>query len=156
MAGAMPRLVSVVNRSTKPIDGMFDGQPVILKPGYKVELDEKKKPSIVGAGPGGAAFSDSLPYFAAELLKRQNPVMGTEDPEAPNVFDSLVGIVEWGDDISHLEQSKAIERLDRELLDDSAQTARPLSRGRANNKRAARRFSDARLKSIGIRADIPE
>lgn len=161
MAGAIPKMVNVVNRTTSPIDGMFDGQPIILMPGYLVATEEvegkKPKQVVIGAGPGGAVVSTPLPYFAAELLKRQNPVMGTEDPEAPNVFDSLVGVVEWGDDVSHVEQSAALERMDRELLDDDAQKATPTSRARANKKRGARRFTDNRLKSpMGIRADIAE
>lgn len=164
MAGAIPKMVNVVNRTMSPIDGMFDGQPVVLMPGYVLtdeEVTDKGKTAtrqvVVGAGPGGAVFSTPLPYFAAELLKRQNPVMGTEDPEAPNVFDSLVAVVEWGDDISHIEQSDSLERMDRELLDDDAQRAKPTTRARANKKRGARRFTDNRLKSpMGIRADISE
>jgi hypothetical protein len=160
MAG-IPKMVLVVNRTTRPLDAMFDGQPVVLLPGYmlapKEGDEEKDKPKlvIVGAGPAGAVVTNSLPYFAAELVKRQNPVMGTEDPEAPNVFDSLIGVVEWGDDISHLEQSDAIERLDRELLDDDAQRARPTARSKANKKRGSRRYTDNRLKSpAAIRGDF--
>lgn len=146
MAGVIPRLVNAVNRSTEPLDAMFDGQPVVLLPGYaKVEKDGKT--IIVGAGPGEAVVSTPLPYFAAEMVKRQNPVMGTEDPESPGDFESLIGIIEWGDDISHIEQSDAEERLDRSLLDDVAQKAKTVRKRSKKRGRGGRRYSDARLKN---------
>ena len=154
----IPRMVTAVNRTTGPLDAMFDGQPVVIPAGYAVvekDVDGKKRQEIVGTGPGGAPKGLPLPYFAAEMVKRQNPVMGTEDPEAPNVFDSLVGILEWGDDISHIEQSDALERIDRELLDDEAQSARPIRRGSKRGlKKGGRRYSNQQLKNPGgIRAD---
>jgi len=89
------------------------------------------------------------------MVKRQNPVMGTEDPEAPASFESLIGVVEWGDPVDHIEQSDAEERLDRELLDDEAQTARPIRRrGAINKKRGGRRYSDNNLKNpTGIKGE---
>lgn len=153
MAGAIQKMVSAVNRTTEPVDGMFDGQPVVLLPGYEI-VDGK----VVGAGPSGTVRSNPLPYFAAEMIKRQNPVMGTEDPLDPRDFESLIGIVEWDDPIDHLEQSDAIERLDRELMSEEAQTATPMltAAGRKSKKktRGGRRYSDTRLKNpLAIRAD---
>ncbi len=160
MAGQIPRMVTAVNRTTSPLDAMFDGQPVVLVAGY-VREGEDANAAIVGAGPGGSVRGNPLPYFAAEMVKRQNPRMGTEDPTDPRDFESLVGILEWDDDVSHIEQSAAVERLDRELLDDEAQTAKSIrtSSGRKLEKARKRgqggRFaSDARLKNpIGIRAN---
>lgn len=157
MAGAVPRMVQAVNRTTGSLDAMFDGQPVILLAGYKRGAEGK----IVGAGPGESVLTNPLPYFAAEMVKRQNPLMGTEDPTNPREFESLVGIVEWDDDIEHIEQSDATERLDRELLDDEAQTAKQIrtSAGKKADKikkrgKGGRRFTDDRLKNPGgIRAD---
>jgi hypothetical protein len=55
------------------------------------------------------------------------------------------------DDIDHLEQSDAIERLDRELLGDEAQQARLVGKKR----KKGRQFSDDRLYNPGgIRGDV--
>lgn len=157
MAGvAFQRMVSLVNRTTKPVDAMFNGQPVVIPPGYKLAEDEK----IVGAGRDGAPLSFSVPYFAAEMCKRQNPVMGTEDPTNPAEFESLLGVIEWNDPIDHIEQSDAPERLDRELLDEEAQEAKPIktAAGRRMAKlkkrgKGGRAFSDTRLKApMGTKA----
>lgn len=160
MAGVMPRIVNAVNRTTGPLDAMFDGQPVVIPAGYKL-VGEEGQQTVVGAGPGGEPLTYPLPYFAAEMVKRQNPQMGTEDPGNPRDFECLIGIKEWEDDISPLEQSDAIERLDRGLMDDEAQGARPkeTSMGRKmardkKNKRGGRTFSDANLRNpMGIRAN---
>lgn len=157
MAGAVPKMVSVVNRTLKPLDAMFDGQPLVLLPGYK----RNDEGAIVGAGPGDAVLVNQLPYFAAELAKRQLPNMGTEDPENPREFESLIGVIEWNDDIDYLEPSDADERIDRDLLDDEAQTAKKIrtSAGRkaaklAKRGKGGRRFSDEKLRNpTGIRAN---
>lgn len=158
---AIPKMVQAVNRTLGPLDAMYDGQPVVLLSGYVEDYDEKGKKSIIGAGPAGSVRTNPLPYFAAEMVKRQNPVMGTEDPENPKDFESLVGIVEWGDDIDHIEQSAAEERLDRGLMDDTAQTAKNImtSAGRKSKrgkrkKRGGKFMTDENLRSpMGIRAD---
>jgi len=163
---AIPKMVSAVNRTLKPLDAMYDGQPVVLVPGY-LQIDEEKdgKPTgrkqVIGAGPGGAVKVNPLPYFAAEMVKRQNPIMGTEDPENPRDFESLIGIVEWGDDIDYCEQSSAEERLDRSLMDDTAQKAvNVMTRSGRKAKRLKKKrrglknMVDESLKSpMGIRAD---
>lgn len=156
MANAIPKMVNVVNRTTAPLDGMFDGQPVVLVPGYKKGPDG----AIEGAGMGGTVAVNPLPYWAAEKIKAQNPIMGTEDPEVANDCDFLVGVEEWGDDISHCEQSDAIERLDREMMDDEAKTGKAIrtrSGNKAKKRRGGRRYSDTRLKNPGgIRADYAD
>lgn len=86
-------IVTVVNRSSHPLTATFNGKHYVLQPG------ENKYPLVVA--------------FAA---RRQNPRMGSEHPMNPNRFDSLVGIVEHGDPITPLEQSDAIERMDRSKL----------------------------------------
>jgi len=128
------RIVHVVNRTAdQELQVTDDGIPWVIRPGYKrVErldaegkavVDENGQPTydVVGAGPGGTVFMEPLPYFAAERAKRQNPVMGTEDPYNPNDFATLIAVPEWGEDYSPLEQSPAIERLDRTLLPGDAQ-----------------------------------
>jgi hypothetical protein len=98
-------IVTVVNRTSKPVEGIFDGQPMVIPPhGRKAMLSN-----------------------AAELVKRQNPVMGSEDPTDPRSADYLLGVEEWGDDISPLEQSDAVERFDRSLVTDpQGQKAKPM------------------------------
>src|SRR5690606_14894603 len=79
--------------------------------GEVVGADEDGKPSH-----DGRVFLEPLPYFAAERAKRQNPQMGTADPEDPRSCVSLIGVPKWGDEYSHIEQTDALELLDASLL----------------------------------------
>lgn len=97
-------IVTLVNRTSKPLEGCFDGQRYVL-------------------GPHG---QKAMMANAAEQMKRQNPLMGSEDPTDPRSPTFLAGIKEWDDDISSLEQSDAIERFDRSLTDGEGPKARPL------------------------------
>ena len=91
-----------------------------------------------------------LPEFAAELVKRQNVVMGTEDPDNPRDVEYLCGVEAWGDDIDHVEQSDAVERLDRSLLPDDAQKVTSLKSNRLTNKQQRRnKFTDEKLYNPG-------
>ena len=140
------------DRSEPPAGAMVDGQPLVLLPGYK-NIDGQ----VVGAGPGESVVVNPLPYFAAELCKRQNPQMGTEDPEDPKDFECLLGVEEWGDDVSPIEQSDKEERMDRSMLDDEARTATPIRRRSKRGRKSGRKYSDPRLKNPGgIRADIAD
>ena len=153
---AFQRIVHVVNRSFDMLEVMDDGIPWPIRPGYKrVErVDEDGKPVLddegrqivdaIGAGPGGTVFMEPLPYFAAERAKRQNPVMGTEDPLNPAAFETLIAVPDWGDDYSPLVQSESIERLDRSLMDPDAQTAVVIP-GRGARKQVKKRGADGRF-----------
>jgi hypothetical protein len=83
-------LVTVVNRSSKPVKGMWDGKVEILAPHAK------------------GAFTT----LVAEAFKRQNAVMGSEDPFTGEM-QYLVGIVEQGDPITPIEQTAVITRMNR-------------------------------------------
>lgn len=83
-------LVTIVNRTSKPVEGKWDGKP------YVIEANGKA----------------ALPVIVAEAIKRQNIVMGSEDPYS-GAMEFLVGIVEHGDDISPIEQTQVITRMDR-------------------------------------------
>jgi len=121
-------IVQVVNRTIHPLEVMWDGTPHVLPPGYvlapKVEADgtpvllPNGDPVIElrGAGPNGEPLSKPMLFFAAEAAKRQNPIMGTLDPQHHLSYETLVGVIEWGDDVSHVEQADAEELLDRSLL----------------------------------------
>ena len=99
-------IVTVVNRSSQSVEGIFDGQPIVIPP-------HGKKAMLANA---------------AELVKRQNPVMGTEDPGDLRSPQFLLGVLEWGDDLSPIEQSVAIERFDRSLVHDAeGQKAKPMA-----------------------------
>lgn len=113
------RIVHVCNRTTVMLEVMHDGMPWPIRPGYCrnaageiVGADENGNPSH-----DGRVFLEPLPYFAAERAKRQNPVMGTGDPYNAREFVSMIGVPKWGDDYSHLEQSDALELIDRGMLD---------------------------------------
>ena len=151
---ARTQMVWIVNRTTGPLDCMFDGIPEVIPPGYRSEMvpafdkkgnqvlekngDEKFEEKIVGIG--GGAFNDKkfaaeyaevgdpyvhhVEYAAAEAYIRQHPIMGTQDPLSVDARDTdyLLGVVGWGHEIGHVEQSDAIELLDRTLLSDERQS----------------------------------
>lgn len=94
-------IVTVVNRTSQPVEGIFDGKRTVIAPHARLPML----------------------YHAAEHLKRQNPVMGTEDISDPRSPEFLVGIEEWGDDISPIEQSDKQERFDRTTVGDGGSGA---------------------------------
>ncbi len=141
---ARTRLVHIVNRTTRPLDCMFDGAPEVIPPGYvevrsrvpkldkngKEILDTKTGETvlldhveIVGAGPNGEPLAYQVEYAAAEAYIRQHPIMGTSDPTSVDARDTdyLLGVVAWGQEISHAEQSDVIELIDRSRLGDDRQ-----------------------------------
>lgn len=91
---AVQDIVTVVNRTSRAVESTFDGRVSVI-PAHG------EKPMLVQQ---------------AELAKRQNPVMGTEDPFNPYAGTYLLGVKEWGDDITPIEQSACEERFDRDLL----------------------------------------
>lgn len=140
-------IVLVVNRSTKPLDCMSDGQPLTIRPGYVLvpeideatgqpRLDEKtKQPKMMvrGAAPDGRVACEPMTIGAARRCRRQHPVMGTEDPETQGSAEFLIAIPSLGGqfaDYSYLEQSNAPEALDRALLLQPGQIAAQITRGR--------------------------
>lgn len=86
-------LVTVVNRSSKVVNGKWDGKPYVIKPRGKV----------------------ALPAIVAEAIKRQNVVMGSEDPYTGEM-NYLVGIEEYGDPIEPIEQTNDVTRMNRQKL----------------------------------------
>lgn len=150
MAGYMD-FVKVVNRTTEKLEAMFDGVPIDLPPGYKI-VENK----VVPAGDNGQPTYCMLPAAAAERAKWQNPQMGTADPENPTDVEFKIGVESWGDDISFLPPTDAIELIDRSLLDDQAQTATHMLTkvGRRLTKKSKRRqrFTDEKLKNVVFEA----
>lgn len=115
MAGQVGQIVRVVNRTTKPLTVTFDGRQYNLVPGYREMPDGTVEP----AGPHGEVAVTHLDYLKAEMARRQNPRKGTENPRDPADVEHLVAIVEDGHDVSWLEQSDAVERLDRSQIEDA-------------------------------------
>ncbi len=97
-------VVTVVNRSSKPVDATWDGRP------YQIPANGKV----------------ALPVIVAEAAKRQNVIMGSEDPYT-GTMEYLVGIVEQGDDITPIEQSHSITRMNRKEFAGTEQVVK--SRG---------------------------
>ncbi len=141
-------IIHVVNRSLDMLEVMDDGIPWPIRPGYKLGADGT---TIVGAGPGDTVLMEPLPYFAAERAKRQNPVMGTEDPLNPSVFQSLIAVPEWGDDYTPMQQTDAIERLDRSLLGDAEQKAEVIP-ARGARRRIVTRDAKGRIVKVDPQA----
>jgi hypothetical protein len=135
---ARTRLVAIVNRTTEPLDCMFDGVPEVIKPGYKKGLVPKKdkngdavvkngepqmEEGIIGAGRDGEPDSQQVEFSAAECYIRQHPIMGTADPLSMDAHDTeyLLGVEAWGHDIGPAEQSDADELIDRSMLPEDRQ-----------------------------------
>lgn len=165
MAGGRVRLVHVVNRTTDVLDCMYDGVPEKIPAGYR-ELPpeiEGGPAVIVGAGPDGGPLLHTVEYFAAECYKRQHPRMGTQDPFSVDARDTeyLIGVPEWGDDVTHCEQTDADELIDRTLLPPHRQEAVKVQLGRTDkdapkvlerpkDKRAKKEARKARTKRKAI------
>ena len=80
--------VTLVNRTSKTLKGVWNA----------IQYD---------LAPGKHSFSEVM----AEKFKAQNPVMGTGDLDPYSLAaNSLLGIEEYGDDCSPIEQSDSIER----------------------------------------------
>lgn len=113
MAAVFPETVTLVNRTSKVLFVTFDGQTKALEP---------------GENPG-------FPLIAVWHAKKQNVLMGSEDPNNPMSRTYLVGVkVKAGqkqkDDISPLEQSDAPQFLNREELDTAPGVKKVMLRGR--------------------------
>lgn len=136
---ARRKLVEIVNRTTEPLDAMYDGTPEVIPAGYK-NIGTEEKPEIVGAGNDGAPLTFVCDYFAAEAFKRQHPLMGTQDPHSVDARDTeyLIGVEAWGDEIGHLEQSGADELIDRTLLPEHRQNATLMNIGKGGKSRSTR------------------
>lgn len=93
--GMESRMVTLVNRTSKNLTGLWNGRHYTITPGRH-----------------------EFPLYKAEKFKLQNPLMGSEDPYTLRV-DYLLGIEEEGDDTTPLEQSDAIEKWDRSKLPNS-------------------------------------
>lgn len=89
----MSELVTIVNRSSKPCNGTWNGRPYVFEPGVKHQFSR----------------------IQADAHKRQNIVMGSEDLRTGDTL-SLLAILEDGDDTSPIEQTNHIERWDRAKL----------------------------------------
>lgn len=153
---ARAKLVEIVNRTTETLEGMFDGVPEVIPAGYKVlTVDATGAKTIVGAGPNEEPRRHVCELHAAEAYKRQNPRMGTQDPFSVDARDTeyLLGVEEWGDDITPLEQTDADELIDRSMLPDNRQNAVQVPVGRGGKvrdvktKRAVKESRKARAKA---------
>lgn len=85
----MAEFVTVVNRTTRTLEGMWDGRTYSVPPG-----------------------KSSHPVVIAEAIKRRNPIMGSDDPTTGQL-QYLIGIEEQGDPITPIEQSDEIELFNR-------------------------------------------
>lgn len=86
--GIFHEMVTLVNRTSKPLPIRFDGQDLTLKPG-----------------------DNAVPRIVVPYAKSQCVLNGSEDPRNPRSFISLVGVraaegQKQKDDISPLEQDE--------------------------------------------------
>lgn len=98
---AIAETVTLVNRTSKPMTALFDGQSFVLKPGK----------------------NHGVPSVVVDYAKAQHPLMGSQDRYEFQGAQFLVGVEEWGDPISPIEQSDAIELLARDTIEDEGKTA---------------------------------
>lgn len=87
--------VTVVNRTSKKLDGCFDGKHHTIPPG-----------------------ESRFTYEQALFFRSQNPVMGRGTPleDWNSRSEYLIGIKESGDDCSPIEQSDAPQRWDADQI----------------------------------------
>lgn len=86
--------VTVVNRSNRVLQGTWNGRHYDIQPG-----------------------KSTYPEREAEVFRRQNPVMGSEDLRT-GALEYLIGIEEHGDPCDSVEENpKAIERWIRDPND---------------------------------------
>ena len=102
--GVFQELVTVINRTSKPLNVRFDGQDFELKPNYNVEGELIK------------GVVNQIPSQTVIYAKSQNVLMGSEDPFDPSEFVVLIGAVakkgqKQKDDISYCEQSNEPTRV---------------------------------------------
>ncbi len=105
----------MVNRTSKPLELIFDGQRMILQPNYN-EKGERIEGVI-----------NTVPRVCIPYALNQNVRMGTEDAIDPSSFESLVGVeadskdrktYSWHD-CSYIEQTEALTRTPLEdVLED--------------------------------------
>lgn len=107
--------VEIGNRTKRPLTIHFDGKSFVLPPFPAVK---------------------ELPKIVADRALQQHVIMGTEDPNNPKVFESLVFVKGWKNGLGEewpatpAEQSKAIERIDRSLCDPDRQDIEVMRFGR--------------------------
>lgn len=99
----MPHYVNLVNRTSKTLIGTWDGRRYELKPGRH-----------------------SYPEAMAVKFKEQCPLMGSLDPYSME-REYLIGIEDYSDPITPIEQATAVELLDRSKMDTIARTAEVLA-----------------------------
>lgn len=106
--------VEFVNRTSKPLTVIYDGQRTTIEPNYDAEGNRIK------------GVVNMLPKIVVPYALNQNVLMGSEDSVDPSDFQSLIGIVEpkekqrksWHD-CSYLEQSEELTRTPlKDVLDD--------------------------------------
>ncbi len=152
---ARTRIVHIVNRTTEPLDVMYDGVPDIVPAGY-TEVREDEKSTFFGAGHDGAPLAYPCEYFAAEAYKRQHPRMGTQDPGSVDARDTeyLLGVEAWGDDITHVEQTESLELIDRTMLPAHRQNAQQVDFSTGKHQRVnAKEKKEARKKRSKMKAE---
>lgn len=94
--------VTMINRTKLTLQCTFDGQTFDLKPGKNY----------------------GFPKAAVSHAKRQNPLMGSEHPYNPMQFESLVGVEGSKDPVTAIQQSTAVERIDRSRMKGIAKNAK--------------------------------
>lgn len=85
----MSSFVTLVNRSSRTLSGTWDGRTYEVTPG-----------------------KHALPPTIAEAIKRRNPIMGSDDLVTGQLA-YLIGIEEYGDPTTPIEQSDEIELFNR-------------------------------------------
>lgn len=126
--------VTVLNRSSLPIDATWDGRCHTLAPHEE----------------------GVFPWAVAEKFKAQNPVMGTEDFTDPLSAQTLAAVKEWHDDATPIEQSDAVERIDRDSIIQEPDSQTVTMRMGSKGKRTRAAVSVNAKNPTGIQASYDE
>jgi len=106
--GTFKDSVTLVNRTSDPLNVRYDGEDITLQP---------------GENPG-------FPLVAVGYAKRQNPLMGSKHPINLNKYISLVGVKGTKDDVTPIPQ-EVLDRAARkmEVIDrDGEHWGRPMDK----------------------------
>lgn len=110
--------VTVINRTSKPLEVRYDGQTGIIPP-YPAKTPMSR--------------------IAADRAIVQNRIPGTENPYDPADFQSYVGVVEWADraPIDPVDIVAKGEAIDRSQLPPHLQNVQLVTHGRPKVERSA-------------------
>lgn len=79
--GIFQEMVEIVNRTSRTLEVLFDGQRIFVEPNYTPEGERIK------------TVHNMVPTIVIPYALNQNVLMGSEDAVDPSHFESVIGVV---------------------------------------------------------------